>query len=186
MTLEYDLPLPSPRSWNYKIENELLTANSPERRKRLQIAGAFCVFDKKLRSRGTSSILWGTVRDPKVILISAGTLAVLALWNLALIVLAAIGKTGLALWKQNSLLGNCPGRSSARYVEDLQPVQSSARRVGPLTVEQVRDTWKSSKKAKPKGSVHMIEFDVNTATYRRRNAIGSCQSRINSWRRSIS
>jgi len=130
MTLEYNLPLPSPRSWNYKIENELLTANSPERRKRLQIAGVFCVFDKKLRSRGTSSILWGTVRDPKVILISAGTLAVLALWNLALIVLAAIGKTGLALWKQNSLLGNCPSRSSARYVEDLQHVQSPARRVG--------------------------------------------------------
>lgn len=33
----------------------------PERVKRLGMAAEFCFFDKKLRSSGNASILWGTI-----------------------------------------------------------------------------------------------------------------------------
>ena len=108
-------------------------ATDPQRVERLSVAGAFCLFDKKLRSSGNGSIVWGLlnlligallvaandkwgavslllglalvgagiyerkVRAPNVIMISAATLAVLALWNFALIALAAMGKVQLAL-----------------------------------------------------------------------------------------
>jgi hypothetical protein len=36
-------------------------ATTSARLKQLQTAGALCVFDKKLRSSGTSSIVWGAI-----------------------------------------------------------------------------------------------------------------------------
>ncbi len=33
----------------------------PERIKRLEVASAFCLFDKKLRSSGNGSIVWGVL-----------------------------------------------------------------------------------------------------------------------------
>src|SRR5437879_6283713 len=108
-------------------------ASNSQRVEQLAVAGSFCLFDKKLRSSGDSSIVWGVlnlligaavlavhnvwgavslvlglalvvagvyerkVRDPKVIIISAATLAGLALWDLMLVGLAAMGKVHLAL-----------------------------------------------------------------------------------------
>lgn len=34
-------------------------ASDPQRVERLSMAGSFCLFDKKLRSSGNSSIVWG-------------------------------------------------------------------------------------------------------------------------------
>ena len=34
-------------------------ATDPQRVERLSVAGAFCLFDKKLRSSGNGSIVWG-------------------------------------------------------------------------------------------------------------------------------
>lgn len=172
-------------------------ASSSERLKQLQIAGAFCVFDKKLRSSGTASIVWGainlligvlavfrntgwgsvslilgfglviagiyerTVRDPKVILISAGTLAALALWHFALIVLAATGKVDLALGGRTLYWGIAQAAGAFATWKTYSTYKALRDDSDPLTVEQVRGYLEELKKAKPSESVHVIEFDVN-------------------------
>lgn len=172
-------------------------ASNPERLKQLQVAGAFCVFDKKLRSSGTSSIVWGainlligvlaisentawgsvsltlglglviagiyerTVRDPKVILISAGTLAALALWNLTLIGLAAMGKVGLALGGRTLFWAIAQAAGAFATWKTFSTYKTLRDESDVLTVEQVRGYLGELKKVKPSESVHVIEFDVN-------------------------
>ena len=168
-----------------------------DRVKRLQIAGQFCMFDKKLRSSGNSSMVWGVlnlligglgflsnnhwgvvslvlgaalvavgayerkVRDPKVIIVSAGTLAGLAVWNFALIALAASGKGELALggrtlyWAIAQAIG---AFSTWKTYSTYKMLQAEA---DPGTAEQVRAYIDELKRAKPSERLDLIEFEVN-------------------------
>jgi hypothetical protein len=139
-------------------------ASDQRRLEQLTLAASFCLFDKKLRSSGNGSIVWGLlnlllggvviaehskwgavslvlglaliaagvyerkVRDPKVIIISATTLAGLALWNFTLIGLAAMGKMQLAL-----VAGLCIGPS---------PKRGAPTRHGPRTAP-IKCFWKN-------------------------------------------
>jgi|ERR1022692_404753 hypothetical protein len=140
-------------------------ASDPQRVEQLTMAASFCLFDKKLRSSGKGSIVWGTlnlllgglvvaahsnwgwvslflglalivaglyerkVRDPKVIVISAATLAGLALWNFTLIGLAAMGKIHLAPRGEVSVLGHRPSLGSLRDMGNVQHLQNASRKV---------------------------------------------------------
>lgn len=170
---------------------------SPERFKQLQVAAAFCLFDKKLSSSGKSSIIWGAlnlligaialaamslwgivsivlglalviegiyerkVRDPKVILISAGTLAGLALWHCVLIGLAATGKLDLALGGRTLYWAIAQAVGAYATWKTYSTYKSLRAESDPLTVEQVRGYIEELKGAKPNQSVHLIEFDAN-------------------------
>ena len=172
-------------------------ASDPERVKRLALAGSFCLFDKKLRSSGNSSIVWGVlnmligagilgsddywgavslllglaliaagiyerqVRDPKVIFISAATLAGLALWNFALIGLAAIGKAQLALGGRTLFWAIAQAAGAYATWKTYSTYKMLREQSDPLTVEQVRGYIDELKKAKPEQSVDLIEFEAN-------------------------
>src|SRR5262250_401924 len=100
---------------------------------KLTAAAGLCIFDRRLRSSGRGSVIWGLlnlvlgsaliagndlwgavsllfglvliaagiyqmrVREPKVIIVSASTLAILAVWDFTLIALASMGRVQLAL-----------------------------------------------------------------------------------------
>lgn len=170
---------------------------SPDRLKQLQIAGAFCMFDRKLSSSGTSSIIWGVlnlliggvvvaannlwggvsillglglvvagiyekkVRDPKVIIISAGTLAGLAIWNFVLVGLAAMGKVQLALGGRTLYWAIAQAVGGFATWKTYSTYKTLRNESDPLTVEQVRSYIDELKKAKPDQSVDLIEFDAN-------------------------
>jgi len=172
-------------------------STAPERLKQLQIAAALCIFDKKLRSSGTSSIIWGTinlligalsvsknaawgsvslilgfglvvagiyertVRDPKVIVISAGTLAVLALWHLALFALSATGKVDLAIGGRTLYWGIAQAAGALATWKTYSTYKALRDKSDLLTVEQVRGYIEELKKVNASESVHVIEFDVN-------------------------
>jgi len=172
-------------------------ASDPQRVERLALAGAFCLFDKKLRSSGNSSIVWGVlnlligvavvaannvwgavsvllglaligagvyerkVRDPKVIIISAATLAGLALWNFALIGLAAMGKVQLALGGRTLYWAIAQAWGAYVTWKTYSTYKTLQEKSDPLTVQQVREYIDELKKAKPGQSVDLVEFEVN-------------------------
>jgi len=172
---------------------------SPDRLKQLQIAGAFCLFDKKLSSSGTWSIFWGVlnllvggaaladnslwgsvgvflglglvvagiyekkVRDPKVIIISAGTLAALAIWNFALIGLAAMGKVELALGGRTLYWAIAQAAGAVATWKTYSTYKALRDESDPLTVQQVRGYLDELKKAKPSQTVDLIEFELNVS-----------------------
>jgi hypothetical protein len=169
----------------------------PQRIKRLEVASAFCLFDKKLRSSGNGSIVWGvlnlaiggalltandrwgavsvvlglalvtagiyerTVRDPKVIILSALTLAVLALWNFALIGLAAMGKVALTLGGRTFFWALAQAWGAVATWKTYSVYKALREEADPMTVQQVRGYIDELKKAKPEQSVDLIEFDAN-------------------------
>jgi hypothetical protein len=174
----------------------------PARMKQLAIAGSFCLFDKKLRSSGNGSIIWGllnlaigglalaahnnwgwvsallglglvmagvyerTVRDPKVIVASAATLGILALWNFTLIALAAMGHARLAIggrtlyWAIAQAWGAFATWKTYNTYKELRD-GADAR-----TVEQVRGYIDELKDTKPGQSLELIEFDTNAGFVR--------------------
>lgn len=171
--------------------------SDPERMKRLDVASAFCLFDKKLRSSGNGSIVWGvlnlaiggvllaandtwgavsvvlglalvaagiyerTVRDPKVIIISASTLAGLAVWNFALIGLAAMGKVELALGGRTFFWAIAQAWGAVATWKTYSTYKALLEQSDPLTVEQVRGYIDELKKVKPEQSMDLVEFEVN-------------------------
>lgn len=171
--------------------------SDPQRIKRLEVASAFCLFDRKLRSSGNGSIVWGvlnlaigggllagndkwgtislvlglalvaagvyerTVRDPKVIILSAFTLAGLAVWNFAMIGLAAMGRVELALGGRTFFWAIAQAWGAVATWKTYSVYKTLREESDPLTVQQVRGVIDELKKAKPEQSVDLVEFDVN-------------------------
>jgi hypothetical protein len=172
-------------------------ASDPQRVERLAVAGAFCLFDKKLRSSGNSSMVWGAlnlligavivaandawgwvsvllglgllvagvyerkVRDPKVIILSAATLGGLALWNFALVGLAAMGKLELALGGRTLYWAIAQAWGAYATWKTYSTYKTLREKSDPLTVEQVQGYIDELKKVKPEQSVDLVEFDAN-------------------------
>jgi hypothetical protein len=172
-------------------------ATDSERVKKLSVAGAFCLFDKKLSSSGNASIVWGAlnaligaiilnahnrwgfvslllglgliaaglyerkVRDPQVIIISAATLGGLALWEFALIGLAAAGKAHLALGGRTLYWGIAQGWGSYTTWKTYHTYKALRETSDPATVEEVRGYIDELRKARPKESLDLIEFEMN-------------------------
>jgi len=173
-------------------------ASDPQRAERLAFAGSFCLFDKRLRSSGTSSIVWGLinlliggaviaqnnnwgavslvlglaliaagiyerrVREPKVIIISAVTLAVLALWNFMLIALAVMGKMQLVLGGRTLFWAIVQAGAAYLTWKTYSTYKMLLEKSDPLTVQHVRGCIDELKKARPEQSVDLVQFDVNT------------------------
>ena len=70
-------------------------ASDPKRLERLQLAGAFCLFDKKLRSSGNASIAWGLVNA----LIGAAILAGSSPWGVVSL-LFGLGLIGAGVYER--------------------------------------------------------------------------------------
>lgn len=168
-----------------------------DRIKRLQIAGEFCLFDKKLRSSGNSSMIWGIlnlligalgvlahnnwaivslalgaglvaagayerqVRDPKVIIISASTLAVLAVWDFALIALAASGKTHLALGGRTLYWAIAQAVGAFATWKTYSTYRMLRAESDASTVQQLRGYIDEVKKSKASERLDLVEFSVN-------------------------
>jgi len=163
----------------------------------MSTAASFCMFDKKLRSSGKSSIIWGVlnliiggglmaandrwgaisvllglalivagfyerkVRDPRVILISAGTLAGLALWNFALIGLAATGRVQLALGGRTLFWAIAQAWGAYSTWTTYSTYKMLRELSDPATVEQVRGYMDELNQAKPAQTLDMAEFEAN-------------------------
>jgi hypothetical protein len=172
-------------------------ASDPQHVERLSVAGAFCLFDKKLRSSGNSSIVWGLlnlliggaalaarsrwgavslllglglvaagiyerrVRDSKVIIMSAATLAGLALWNFTLIGLAASGKVHLALGGKTLYWAIAQAWGAYATWSTYSTYKALQEKADPLNVQQVREYIDELGKAKPEQSVDLVEFETN-------------------------
>jgi hypothetical protein len=172
-------------------------ASDPQRVQRMATAASFCMFDKKLRSSGNASVIWGVlnlliggglmaandnwgaisvllgvalivagvyerkVRDPRVILISAGTLAGLALWNFALIGLAATGRVGLALGGRTLFWAIAQAWGAYTTWKTYSTYKTLREQSDPVTVQQVSGYIDELNKAKPGQSVDLVEFDAN-------------------------
>jgi hypothetical protein len=163
----------------------------------MQFAASFCLFDNKLSSSGTSSIVWGVlnvligglilagddrwgwvslllglalitagiyekrVRDPKVIIISAGTLAMLAIWNFGLIGLSAMGQVQLALGGRTLYWAIAQAWGAYTTWKTYATYKMLHENCDPLTLEQVRGYLNELQKVKPDQSLDLIEFDAN-------------------------
>ncbi len=177
-------------------------ASDSERIKRLGMAGSFCLFDKRLRSSGNGSIIWGllnlaigglglaahsnwglvslllglglvvagvyerTVRDPKVIIVSAATLALLALWNFTLIALAATGHGRLALGGRTLYWAIAQAWGAFATWKTYSIYKELRDGVDAQTVEQVRGHIDELKNTNPDQSLDLIQFDSNAGFVR--------------------
>jgi hypothetical protein len=102
-----------------------------------------------------------TVRNPKVILISAATLALLALWNFALIGLAALGTIQLVLGGRTLLWAIAQAWGAFATWKTYSTYKMLHEQSDPMTVEQVRGYMDEVRKTKPEQSTDLIEFEVN-------------------------
>ena len=102
------------------------------------------------------------VRDPKVIIISAATLAGLALWDLMLVGLAAMGKVHLALGGRTLFWAIAQAYGAYATWRTYSTYKMLQEKSDPLTVGQVREYIDELKKAKPEQSVDLVQFDVNS------------------------
>ncbi|SRR5258708_34537649 len=171
--------------------------SDPQRLEQLTIAGSFCLFDKKLRSSGNASIVWGVlnlfigvaivaandiwgavslllgvaliaagvyerkVRDPKVIIISAATLAGLAVWNFALIGLAAMGKVQLLLGGRTLFWAIAQAWGAYETWKTYSTYKTLQEKSDPTVVQQVHGYIDELAKAKPEQSVDLVQFEAN-------------------------
>jgi hypothetical protein len=102
------------------------------------------------------------VRDPQVIIISAATLAGLALWNFALIAMASMGKLHLALGGRTLYWAIAQAWGAYATWKTYSTYKLLLEKSDPLTVQQVREYMDELKKAKPAQSVDLVQFEVNT------------------------
>jgi hypothetical protein len=171
-------------------------AADPQRLEQLNVAGAFCLFDNKLRSSGKGSIIWGAlnlliggvlvarnedlgfvsvvlglaliiagiyerrVRDPKVIIVSAVTLAVLAIWNFTLIGLAAMGRVELALGGRTLFWAIAQTFGAYATWKTYSTYKMLLEKADPLTLQQVREYIEELNRAKAE-HLDLIQFEVN-------------------------
>ena len=172
-------------------------ATDPQRFEGLTLAGSFCLFDKKLRSSGNASIIWGllnlliggaliaakdnwgavsmllglalvaaglyerTVRDPKVIILSAATLAVLAVWDFALIGMAAMGKVHLIAGGRTFIWAIAQAWGSYTTWKTYSTYKILLEKSDPMILQQVRLYVDELKQSKPEQSLDLIQFEAN-------------------------
>jgi len=101
------------------------------------------------------------VRDPKVIIISAATLAVLALWEFALIGLAAMGKVHLLIGGRTLFWAIAQAWGAVATWKTYSTYKMLQEKSDPLIVQQVRGYVDELNKAKPEQSVDLVQFDAN-------------------------
>jgi hypothetical protein len=160
-------------------------SSDPQNLERLNHAGSFCLFDKKLRSSGKASIIWGTlnlliggvlvarrialivagvyerkVRDPKVVIVSAVTLAVLALWNFTLIGLAAMGRAELALGGRTLFWAIAQAWGAYATWKTFGTYKTLLEKCDPHTLQHVRECVEELNRAKTE-HLDVIQFEVN-------------------------
>jgi hypothetical protein len=101
------------------------------------------------------------VRDPKVVIVSAATLAVLALWNFTLVALAAMGRMHVLdggrtlFWAIAQLVGAYGTWKTYAAYKILR------EKADELTVNEVRGYIDELAKAKPAQSLDLVEFEAN-------------------------
>lgn len=101
------------------------------------------------------------VRDPKVIILSASTLGVLALWNFALIGLAAAGNLHLALGGKTLYWAIAQAWGAYTTWKTYSTYKALHEASDPITVEQVRGYVDELRKTKPETTIDVIEFEAN-------------------------
>jgi hypothetical protein len=101
------------------------------------------------------------VRDPNVIIVAASTLGVLALWNFALIGLAAAGVLHLVMGGKTLYWAIAQAAGAYATWKTYATYRTLRAEVDPVVVEQVRGYIDELKKAKPSQSLDLVEFDVN-------------------------
>lgn len=101
------------------------------------------------------------VRDPHVVLISAAMLGSLAVWNFAIIALAAMGKAHLAMGGKTLYWAIAQAWGSYSTWATYSTYKTLRQKSHPLIVEQVRGYIDELNKAKPEQTVDLIQFDVN-------------------------
>lgn len=102
-----------------------------------------------------------SVRDPKVIIVSAATLALLAVWHFVLIGLAAMGKAELALGGRTLFWGVAQAWGAYTTWKTYSTYKTLREHSDPQTVEQLRGYIDELKKAKPEQSVDLVEFEAD-------------------------
>jgi hypothetical protein len=101
------------------------------------------------------------VRDPKVVIVAAATLAALGLWNLTIIALAVMGKAHLVMggrtlfWAVAQLLGAYTTWKTYTTYKTLREQADDS------TVQQVRAYIDEMGKAKPTQSLDQVEFEAS-------------------------
>jgi hypothetical protein len=106
------------------------------------------------------------VCDPKVIIVLAVTLGVLALWNFTLIGLAAIGGLKLTLGGKTLYWAIAQAWGAFATWKTYSVYKELRDGTDPQLAEQVRDYINDLKKSKPDQSLELIEFDVNAGFVR--------------------
>ena len=101
------------------------------------------------------------VRDPNVIIVAASTLGALALWNFALIGLAAAGVLHLVMGSKTLYWAIAQAAGAYATWKTYATYRTLRAEVDPVVVEQVRGYIDELKKAKPGQSLDLVEFDVN-------------------------
>jgi hypothetical protein len=101
------------------------------------------------------------VRDPKVIIISAATLAGLALWNFALIGLAAKGLVHLAGGGKTLYWAMAQAWGAYATWTTYSTYKMLREKSDPMTVQQVREYVDELNKTKPEQSLDLIQFEAN-------------------------
>jgi hypothetical protein len=101
------------------------------------------------------------VRDPKVIILSAVTLAALAIWNFAIVALAAMGKAHLA--SDGRILFWAVAQAYGAYAtwKAYSNYKMLKEKSDPVTVQEIHGYIDELRKVKPEQAVDLIEFDAN-------------------------
>lgn len=101
------------------------------------------------------------VRDPKVIILSAATLGLLALWDFAMVTLAAMGHMRLALGGRTLYWAILQAIGAYQTWKTYSTYKMLRAESDPATVEQVREQVNELRKVKADQTIDVIEFEAN-------------------------
>ena len=101
------------------------------------------------------------VRHPRVIIIAAATLGVLALWNFSLVLMSAMGKTRLVFGGRTLFWAIVQIIAAYSTWKTYAAYKALRERADDFTIEQVRGYVDELRRAKPAQSLDLVEFDAN-------------------------
>jgi uncharacterized protein YjeT (DUF2065 family) len=101
------------------------------------------------------------VRDPKVIIVSAATLASLALLHFTFLILAALGKEGIGFGGRTLYWAIAEAAGAFATWKTYATYKMLRAESDPLIVEQLKGYIAELRKTKPGQSLDLIEFDRN-------------------------
>lgn len=101
------------------------------------------------------------VRDPKVVIVSAATLAALAAWNFALIALAATGKMHLVLGGRTLFWGIAQAVGAFSTWKTYAVYKALREKADESTVQEVRGYVDELAKTKAAQSLDLVEFEAS-------------------------